>query len=281
MTEVLARPRSNDRTELLTQWLLAQVPDDPGQLVELQHSSDHGNSRCGTYNIERTPLDEVAAGDLASNIIQDACTFADAFTMPQTFQVIVQPSRKSWAFRVEPDVRAGMLAPSEDATEKGVSKFLMRHNESMMRLVLSAVQSSSLSMAARLEKSESALDRLRESRLAELDKVEEIAKRTHENEITRIKVTRSEARSDQLLEKAMAFLPVIGKGIAKKLGAGEAAEQHVELVMLETWFEQLDENEFNRLLAAQDTEQKKMLFLQIWQTVVDRRRAASSGTGLQ
>lgn len=270
-----------DRTEQLTLWLAAQVEAQPGQVVELVHIGENGHTRAGSWPLKEGPLSELDAGELASLLVQTACNYVDAFTTPQTLQVLIQPSRKGWPMRIEPDPRAAMISPTEDATAKGLTAQSQRHTEAMARLMVQMASASTGRLAEQLEQSTTLVKRLMDERMSSLTVIEEAHGRRHERELALLKEQRTQDRIDTGIRTLTGMLPAVGVTVAKHFGADvQSLAPAAELQLLERMAETLEPEQLEAMARILTGEQQ-LYFGEVLKRIIERRAAASGAHRVQ
>lgn len=246
--------------------LMRVRPEGRLSRVVIRHAGAGSVRSASVAEVDVNPAEATAEG-LASAIYQAARDDAEGlgglvqrYACSGYFGASAEPGPDRLIVRIHNDEDGPGAAPagfeSEGATPVGIVTQLMRHNESLMRVVVGTIPqiiSHHQALLGQAHERIAALE-VRETRTRELH--EELSDRKHARELEAREQDRVEARDKVLLQKLESVLPVV----LSKLGGGPpqltASRPSPIEAMIFGLFESLDDEKFNDLLKVFSPEQK-------------------------
>lgn len=188
----------------------------------------HGKATGAALLVNQWPTAEPSAElveRIAGELWECAISTAEVYTGPQLFEVAAYYGRAEvapgarFAFRVDgrPTIDPNLgseLAPSEDATGKGLAQQSMRHAEAVMRMHVGSIGVVFNKYEAMLERAFARMAHLEERHFETLQTFEELTLQREERKLAAAQLERESKRDEAIAEKIALLMPVIANRIA-------------------------------------------------------------------
>lgn len=215
---------SNANRDKMIRWIRKQLGAS-GTLVRmvLRHASGPKTAAVCEFEVDS----KTTAEDYASSIMMAATDDANGlggihkYSLASYYVERPEAPRERFSFRIiaEQNDEDGMddLA-TEDASGKGITSQLMRHNEAIMRVSTMGTNDLIRHYQAMLAAQMARNGELEERYNTMVGMAEELASLKHERDLATLRATHDMKQKDQMVEKGMLLLPtLINKMTGKKL----------------------------------------------------------------
>lgn len=256
-----------------------QAKKEDGKLVKVTMHVVTPNTKLGPEVLSISPgenlepdaglTDDMVEG-YASDLFNEACEYADGVGQTTTFMLAAffeedehnAKARHPFTIRNEnPEAVDGEVS-TEPATQSGLVKQLMRHNESMARIMMGSIAQTQGTLIKQNEVLAKMAEQGMEDKADLLQAFETLASAKHDREIELRKLESAEKAKGAIVEQAVALLPAVAnKFIGHKILKENATPMEQLLVKAaETW----TQPQIDAMLKTMSTEQQ-IAFIELLQ----------------